>query len=84
MRNAHGVRDADSVRTERPPPVTMLDLDSRRFHVLGLAGLDEQDREMGSTRLRAERQAHIRQWGVCAGKSVLDVHGEVSPCRWIP
>ena len=86
MWNAQGVRDADSTRIagSTPPPDAMPRLDPRRFHVLELVGPDERDFEMGSARRRADSQAHIRQWGVCARKWRFDVHGEVSPCLWVP
>ena len=32
---------------------------------------------------RADRQAHIRQWGPCAPKTLFDVHGSASLCCWL-
>ena len=32
---------------------------------------------------RADRKAHIRQWGSCAPKTLFDVHGCASLCCWL-
>lgn len=36
----------------------------------------------GPARSGADPEAHIRQWGPCAAKPVLDVHRGLTPCRW--
>ena len=86
MRNAQGVWDADSVRTagskdRRLSPCWASILGGCTSW--GMRGVTREI-EMGSARLRAERQAHIRQWGAGARKRRFDVHGEVSSCRWVP
>ena len=69
-------------RIERSPPDAMPRPKPRLFHVLVLERPYERNCETGSARLRADWQAHIRQWDPCAGESVLDVHGGFAPILW--